>query len=862
MPTRGQAKTPSRSTRSAGTAAAAAAAEVKKTGTPKLTQQPLPYVKHKGRPPAPEPKGKVAAGTATRKPAATAAAKSAAKAKVKQTRKAAAKPGQQAKGRRGAESKPAAAKPAAGAKRPARQWLDKAVIDDTEFCVGDSAYVVMDPEAFADCDVDDDELETCYGCEEVAVEDDVLVECDKCLRGFHLGCARPALEDVPKGSWICQCCVAGEPLPAPKQTAKIAREQFGAGQLALVQILSFWKDGDDETVYFEGRWYTRPEETVTGRQKHHGPREVFLTQQVDENEAACLFRVCKVYLPAEFAAAPDGKYGGALSNDVYICEYEYDTVWQRFRRRKELTGEESDQDFAASDSEVYDSEDGDEKADGSFQPVYAPWMKAGLIPSKSMRKGQLPVQRRRGKAQGGDDWAGGKRQNIQGLGAAEIPEAARRGEGPPLAQARRLLTLTAPPRTMPCRESERAQVMKFVQDTLAGGNDALGRCLYVSGVPGTGKTATVLEVMRKLKRKVSAKELAPFQFVEINSLRLPSPQHAYTHLYEALTGQHLSPGSAVSALEEMFSTGARSGPGKQVTVVLVDEMDLLVTKKQTVLYNMFDWPMRKHSKLAVIGIANTMDLPERLLPRIASRLGGRRIAFQPYNKQQLEVIVKTRLEGVADVFCTRAIDYASRKVASVSGDVRRCLELCRRAAEVTEAELAAGAGQACTCERCRDTGAAGTAGTASTAAPVASTSGREGDAAGRQARLVQMKHIDAAIREMFNATHMQLMVNCCMLEKALLAALLQETRAKGRCDAILEPVNVRLQTMLQNGCEPAMCLGDVISAATRLGAKRLVLAESGSKRMRMKLSLNVPEDDLVHVLRNDETIPWLKNVNI
>ena len=59
-----------------------------------------------------------------------------------------------------------------------------------------------------------------------------------------------------------------------------------------------------------------------------------------------------------------------------------------------------------------------------------------------------------------------------------------------------------------------------------------GRCLYVSGVPGTGKTATVLETMRSLRRKAEAGHLPAFKFVEINSLRLPSPQHAYAHLYE------------------------------------------------------------------------------------------------------------------------------------------------------------------------------------------------------------------------------------------------------------------------------------------------------------------------------------------
>lgn len=36
-----------------------------------------------------------------------------------------------------------------------------------------------------------------------------------------------------------------------------------------------------------------------------------------------------------------------------------------------------------------------------------------------------------------------------------------------------------------------------------------GKCLYISGIPGTGKTATVLEVMRGLKRKRWAAAPAP-----------------------------------------------------------------------------------------------------------------------------------------------------------------------------------------------------------------------------------------------------------------------------------------------------------------------------------------------------------------
>ena len=83
-----------------------------------------------------------------------------------------------------------------------------------------------------------------------------------------------------------------------------------------------------------------------------------------------------------------------------------------------------------------------------------------------------------------------------------------------------------------------------------------------------------------------------------------------------------------------------------------------------VLYNLFEWPTMPGARLAVVGVANTMDLPERLLPRIASRLGGHRITFQPYRREQLETIVHARLKAADATTCfdIRAITYAARKV--------------------------------------------------------------------------------------------------------------------------------------------------------------------------------------------------------
>lgn len=122
--------------------------------------------------------------------------------------------------------------------------------------------------------------------------------------------------------------------------------------------------------------------------------------------------------------------------------------------------------------------------------------------------------------------------------------------------------------------------------------------------------------------------------------------------------------------------------------MLLDEIDYLVTHKQQLLYNFFEWPTRKNSGLVVMGISNTMNLPEQMMSRITSRMGNcytrrlysliglSRVAFKPYTKQQLEEIIVSRLSGL-DAFDSKAVTLCAGKIASLSGDVRRALEVCR-----------------------------------------------------------------------------------------------------------------------------------------------------------------------------------------
>jgi len=54
--------------------------------------------------------------------------------------------------------------------------------------------------------------------------------------------------------------------------------------------------------------------------------------------------------------------------------------------------------------------------------------------------------------------------------------------------------------------------------------------MYVSGVPGTGKTATFVEVLSCLRESVEAGMLQDFDYVDINGMRLTEPHQAYVNI--------------------------------------------------------------------------------------------------------------------------------------------------------------------------------------------------------------------------------------------------------------------------------------------------------------------------------------------
>ncbi len=172
------------------------------------------------------------------------------------------------------------------------------------------------------------------------------------------------------------------------------------------------------------------------------------------------------------------------------------------------------------------------------------------------------------------------------------------------------------PTSLPCREADSVlstPTWKLPSQT------AQARVSTSQAPRAQAKPLRSVKWSRGWTKPSGATRLDDFIFVEINGMKITDPHQAYSLLWEALKGQRVSPTQALDLLEREFSNPS---PRRVPCVVLMDELDQLVTKNQGVMYNFFNWPGLRHSRLIVLAVANTMDLPERTLSnKISSRLG-------------------------------------------------------------------------------------------------------------------------------------------------------------------------------------------------------------------------------------------------
>jgi len=215
--------------------------------------------------------------------------------------------------------------------------------------------------------------------------------------------------------------------------------------------------------------------------------------------------------------------------------------------------------------------------------------------------------------------------------------------------------------------------------------------MYVSGPPGTGKSALVSEVCGDIMEVDWVKK------AYINCMSVKSSKDIYGKLVEDLCDdlEDLE-SNEIRVLRKMFLP--KKEAGRNVYIVTLDEIDHLLTLDVEILYTLFEWSLQRSSRLVLVGIANALDLTDRFLPRLKARnLKPQILPFLPYTAPQIGSVITTRLKTLTPAESSAAPDYVpfihpaaiqlcSKKVASQTGDLRKAFDIIRRALDLVESE--------------------------------------------------------------------------------------------------------------------------------------------------------------------------------
>ncbi|KAI0430601.1 P-loop containing nucleoside triphosphate hydrolase protein [Xylaria sp. FL1042] len=248
--------------------------------------------------------------------------------------------------------------------------------------------------------------------------------------------------------------------------------------------------------------------------------------------------------------------------------------------------------------------------------------------------------------------------------------------------ARQLFSRSADPGQLTGRDDERQHLTQFLQRCKTSTPSG---CIYVSGPPGTGKSAMVNEVTQALV------DSTPIKKAYVNCMSIKSSKDLYETLLEQLSDPlNLPDGDAATIIEKLLMPRKKSS---SVYLIVLDEIDHILTLDLESLYKVFEWSMQKTSRLLLVGIANALDLTDRFLPRLKSRnLKPELLPFLPYSAAQIKAIITSRLKSLVPegsplpFIHPAAIELCSRKVSSQTGDLRKAFEICRRAIDLVEME--------------------------------------------------------------------------------------------------------------------------------------------------------------------------------
>lgn len=218
------------------------------------------------------------------------------------------------------------------------------------------------------------------------------------------------------------------------------------------------------------------------------------------------------------------------------------------------------------------------------------------------------------------------------------------------------------------RENESNTILTHIESFVSSGTSNI---IYLTGVPGSGKTHTTLNLLKSSS--------IPFSYINCSTLK--TKDEIYSKIYVSMpcikknetkksrvkraaskNNENQIVKISIQELRFHFSNC------KSKHVFVIDEIDFLINKNQTFLYNLFEMPFIENSSLLLFVISNSLG---RLSSKVESRIGKNRIEFKPYTSDQLLSIAQNEKYDIK----REIVEVVAKRVASSTGDIRKLKEV-------------------------------------------------------------------------------------------------------------------------------------------------------------------------------------------
>lgn len=208
------------------------------------------------------------------------------------------------------------------------------------------------------------------------------------------------------------------------------------------------------------------------------------------------------------------------------------------------------------------------------------------------------------------------------------------------------------------RENEYQLIKKQMDTFIEFGNNGI---IYLTGVPGSGKTHTTLQLIKNYA----------VPHIYINCSVLKSKAEIYRKICDEL--QCFAGVGTLQTLRHHLNTCNNNH------IIVIDEVDFLITNNQGILYNIFELPFIDNSKVFMIVISNTLG---SFSSKVESRIGNCRIEFRPYTSDQLLKIVSKDTEIKGLKVDQESLELLSKRVGATAGDIRKVLHVIEEIEEL------------------------------------------------------------------------------------------------------------------------------------------------------------------------------------